>query len=64
MKNTSELRKGTIERVLEKSDIELGLEALLGSRPANPANPAHNIACNTATVQFYTVGPSGPRTVN
>ena len=36
MKNTSELRKGTIERVLEKSDIELGLEALLGSRPANP----------------------------
>src|SRR5271167_3634711 len=31
-----ELRKGTIERVLEKSDIELGLEALLGSRPANP----------------------------
>jgi hypothetical protein len=31
-----ELRKGTIERVLEKSDIELGLKALLGSRPANP----------------------------
>src|SRR5271167_4973657 len=31
-----ELRKGTIERVLEKSDIELGLEALRGSRPANP----------------------------
>jgi hypothetical protein len=23
-----ELRKGTIERVMEKSDIELGLEAL------------------------------------
>jgi hypothetical protein len=55
-----ELRKGTIERVLEKSDIELGLKALLGSRPATPANPAHNIAYNTATVQFYTVEPSSP----
>jgi hypothetical protein len=27
-----ELRKGTIERVWEKTDIELGLEALLGGR--------------------------------
>ena len=24
------------------------------------ANPTHNIACNTATVQFYGVGPSDP----
>ena len=31
-----ELRKVTIERILERSDIELGLEALLGSPPANP----------------------------
>ena len=59
MKNTSELRKGTIERVLEKSDIELGLEGAARQPASNPANPAHNIACNTATVQFYTVGPSG-----
>ena len=29
-----ELRKGTIERVMEKSDIELGLEAVLRGRPA------------------------------
>ena len=27
------LRKGTIERVMEKSDIELGLEAVLRGRP-------------------------------
>lgn len=31
-----ELRKGAIERVLGMSDIELGLQALLGSRPATP----------------------------
>lgn len=31
-----ELRKVTIECILERSDIELGLEALLGSPPANP----------------------------
>ena len=29
-----DLRKGTIERVMEKSDIELGLEAVLRGRPA------------------------------
>ncbi len=29
-----ELRKGTIERVMEKSDIVLGLEAVLRGRPA------------------------------
>jgi len=28
----TELRKGTIERVLGMSDLELGLQALLGSR--------------------------------
>ena len=28
----SELRKGTIERVMDMSDLELGLQALLGSR--------------------------------
>ncbi len=28
-----ELRKGTIERVLGMSDVELGLQALLGSQP-------------------------------
>ena len=28
----SELRKGTIERVMNMSDLELGLQALLGSR--------------------------------
>jgi hypothetical protein len=28
----SELRKGTIERVMGMSDIELGLQVLLGSR--------------------------------
>jgi hypothetical protein len=27
-----ELRKGTIERVLERSDLELGIQALLGTR--------------------------------
>ncbi len=27
-----ELRKGTIERVMGMSDVELGLQALLGSR--------------------------------
>jgi hypothetical protein len=31
----SELRKGTIERVSEMSDVELGLQALLGGRPAS-----------------------------
>ena len=30
----SELRKGTIERVMGMSDVELGLQALLGSRPS------------------------------
>jgi hypothetical protein len=29
-----ELRKGTIERVLGMSDIELGIQALLASRPS------------------------------
>jgi hypothetical protein len=29
-----ELRKGTIDRIIGMSDIELGLQALLGSRPA------------------------------
>ena len=28
----SELRKGSIERVMNMSDLELGLQALLGSR--------------------------------
>ena len=28
----SELRKGTIERIMGMSDVELGLQALLGSR--------------------------------
>ena len=31
----SELRKGTIERVMGMSDLELGLQALLGSRIPN-----------------------------
>ncbi len=30
----SELRRGTIDRIIGMSDIELGLQALLGSRPA------------------------------
>jgi hypothetical protein len=30
-----ELRKGTINRITEMSDNELGLQALLGNRPAN-----------------------------
>ena len=30
-----ELRKGTIERVMGMSDLELGLQALLGNRPLN-----------------------------
>jgi len=30
-----ELRKGTINRIMDMSDIELGLQALLGHRPAN-----------------------------
>lgn len=30
----SELRKGTIDRIIGMSDIELGLQALLGSRLA------------------------------
>ena len=29
-----ELRKGTVERVLGMNDVELGLQALLGGRPA------------------------------
>lgn len=29
-----ELRKGTIDRVLEMSDLELGLKAVLGGRPS------------------------------
>jgi hypothetical protein len=29
-----ELRKGTIDRVLGMSDLELGLQALLGTRPS------------------------------
>ncbi len=29
-----EIRKGTIDRVMEKSDLELGLEAVLRGRPA------------------------------
>ena len=28
-----ELRKGTINRIMDRSDIELGLQALLGHRP-------------------------------
>lgn len=28
-----ELRAGTLDRIMEKSDLELGLEALLGLRP-------------------------------
>ena len=28
----AELRKGTIERVLEMTDLELGLQALLGTQ--------------------------------
>jgi hypothetical protein len=29
-----ELRKGTIDRVLGMSDLELGLQSLLGTRPS------------------------------
>ena len=29
---SAELRAGTIDRIMEKSDLELGLEALLGGR--------------------------------
>jgi hypothetical protein len=28
----AEIRRGTIDRVMEKSDLELGLEALFGTR--------------------------------
>lgn len=28
-----ELRNGTIERIMERSDLELGLQALLGKPP-------------------------------
>jgi hypothetical protein len=31
----SELREGTIERVLGMSDLELGLRYLLGKQPSN-----------------------------
>ena len=30
----AELRKGTIERVMEMTDLELGLQALLGTQPS------------------------------
>ncbi len=30
----SELRKGTIDRVLAMTDLELGLQALLGTNPS------------------------------
>ena len=29
----AEIRQGTIDRVMDKSDLELGLEVLLGIRP-------------------------------
>lgn len=56
-----ELRKGTIERVLGMSDTELGLcRPFLGTDRPTLANPAHNIACNTATVRFRRDGPVAP----
>jgi hypothetical protein len=43
----AELRNGTIERIMEQSDLELGLQALLGKPPQTDANPPLIIACNT-----------------
>ena len=31
----AELREGTIDRIMEKSDLELGLEVMLGARSSN-----------------------------
>ena len=30
-----ELRKGTIDRIMEMNDVELGLQTLLGNRPVS-----------------------------
>jgi len=50
----SKLRKGSIDRIMGMSDLELGLPALLGG-PAG-ANPTRNIACNTLPCAFTRMG--------
>ena len=34
-----ELRKGTIDRIMEMNDVELGLQTLLGNRPISHRQP-------------------------
>jgi hypothetical protein len=52
----SELREGTIERVLGMSDLELVSDTSSASNPQTAAKPTHNIACNTLTYVFARMG--------
>jgi hypothetical protein len=40
---TGTLRKRSIDRIMGMSDLELGLQALLGNRSSSGANPAHTL---------------------
>ena len=51
----TELRKGTIDRIMAMSDLELCLQALLGTLPPDPRH-----CVQYATVHFYADGPSAP----
>jgi hypothetical protein len=55
----AELRKGTIDRIMAMSDLELGMQALLGTlRPA--PNPTLDIASNTLACAFARMGLPPP----
>jgi hypothetical protein len=55
-----ELRKGTIERVLGMSDLELGLQVLLANRSSGSRKTHPQHCVQYATVHFYADGPSAP----
>src|SRR5271166_5033163 len=52
----TELRKGTIDRIMAMSDLELCLQALLGTCRQAAPNPTLDIACNTLPCTFTRMG--------
>lgn len=54
----SQLRKGTIERALRMSDLELGIRALLPNRSSGTRYDPPQHCVQYATVHFYSDRPS------
>src|SRR5208282_2113913 len=54
------LDEGTIDRIMAMSDLELCLQALLGTLPPGRSQPDPRHCVQYATVHFYADGPSTP----